>query len=140
MTFDYETLKTETVEPLIERFGKIAHLLVPWNDAKGYVEEGYWAEGYVGPGHAPWNPPEEYRYEYPVWFVETGYKIESLRGTYIQQGDKLGIVSTKALTVPGPMPKKNRDIRIDGIVYRTIDLQPLNPGGTIMLYTVHARK
>lgn len=119
MAIDYARIRTQTAERLIRENGKVAYVVVPG-----------------APFGDPWNPQPGEPTEEAVYFVETGYKIDDRNQTLIQQGDKLGIVSTET----GVVPEKDRAIKIDGTTYQMIDVQPLNPGGTVMLYEIHARR
>lgn len=67
--------------------------------------------------------------------VETGYSLTNRNATLIQVGDKVGIISTDLDVVPRLADK----LVIDGIRHNLIDLQPLNPGGTVLLYEFVAR-
>lgn len=78
-----------------------------------------------GPPHAPVVT----EVEYPVVLVETGYSLTNRNETLIQTGDKLGIISTA-----GEAPQLDDVLRMDGADYRFADLQPLNPGGMVLLY------
>lgn len=73
--------------------------------------------------------------EYPVKLVETGYSLTNRNETLVQAGDKVGIISTAAAVAP----RLHDPIRIDGEMYRLIDLQPLNPGGLTLLFQFTAR-
>lgn len=80
----------------------------------------------TGPPHAPVVT----EVEHPVVLVETGYSLTNRNETLIQTGDKVGIISTDADVAPA----LDDVLRIDGDDYRMVDLQPLNPGGMVLLY------
>lgn len=73
--------------------------------------------------------------EYTVKMVETGYSLTNRNDTLIQVGDKLGIISTA-----GESPQMSDKIEIDSARYSFVDLKPLNPGGTVLLFEFQARK
>ncbi|MDH1661059.1 hypothetical protein N5E02_06485 [Stenotrophomonas sp. GD03777] len=54
----------------------------------------------------------------------------------MQQGDKLGVISTAVDVQPG----KDDRLLLGGQLYHLIDLQPLSPGGQILLYEFHTRR
>ena len=75
--------------------------------------------------------------------METGQEITIQPRAYsqippslIQAGDVLGIMSTDIAIIPGTADK----IVIDGQRYSFVDIKPLNPGGTTLLYEFLARK
>lgn len=84
-----------------------------------------------GPPHAPVVTQTEY----PVKIVETGYSLTNRNEVLVQAGDKVGIISTDAAVAP----RLHDPIRIDGEMYRLIDLKPLNPGGLTLLFEFNAR-
>jgi hypothetical protein len=118
-TFDYEGLKTQTAEPLLERFGKSATLIKPGT-----------------PSGPPYNPVPGVPTEHPVTVVQTEYKLRDIDGTLIQQGDKKLLVSTKN----APVPAMNDTIRSGSVVYQIINILPLDPGPVVMLWRLQVRK
>lgn len=84
----------------------------------------------AGPPHAPVVT----EVEHPVTLVETGYSLTNREGSLVQAGDKLGIISTAGAT-----PALGDKLRFDGKDYGFVDLQPLNPGGLVLLHEFHAR-
>lgn len=87
-----------------------------------------------GPPHAPVQSETAY----PAKMVETGHQISVSPRAYslIQAGDILGIMSTDIAITPATADK----IVIDGQRYNFVDIKPLNPGGTVLLYEFLARK
>lgn len=85
----------------------------------------------TGPPHAPVVT----EVEHPVTLVETGYSLTNRNETLIQTGDKVGLISTE-----GEAPKLDDKLRLDGADYGFVDLQPLNPGGVVLLYEFQARR
>ena len=84
----------------------------------------------TGPPHAPVVT----QVEHPVVLVETGYSLTNRSETLVQAGDKVGIISTA-----GEAPQLDDVLRLDGADYRFVDLQPLNPGGLVLLFEFQAR-
>ena len=85
----------------------------------------------TGPPHAPVVT----QVEHPVVLVETGYSLTNRNESLVQTGDKLGLISTA-----GEAPQLDDVLRLDGADYRFVDLQPLNPGGLVLLYEFTARQ
>jgi hypothetical protein len=85
----------------------------------------------TGPPHAPVMTPTAH----PVKLVDIGYDLTRIPQTMIQLGDKVGIFSVDVAVEP------NADdiIQIDGLNYRFVAFQPLNPGGVVLLYEYIAR-
>lgn len=84
-----------------------------------------------GPAHAPTVTTAQY----PCTFVETRYRLTNRDAALIQVGDKVGVISTDLSIVPALADK----IEIESRVYKFVDLMPLNPGGTTLLYSFIAR-
>lgn len=106
-----------TATRLIERNGKPAQLV---------------REERSGPPHAPVLT----QVAHDCMVADIGYSITDRPGTHIEAGDKIGIMSP-AVAVE---PQKTDVLRIDGSDYRFVDLQPLNPGGLVVLYEYVARR
>lgn len=85
-----------------------------------------------GPPHAPVLTPVSH----DCMVADIGYNITDRAGTHIESGDKVGIMSP-AVAVE---PQKTDVLRIDGEDYRFVDLQPLNPGGLVVLFEYVARR
>lgn len=107
-----------TARRLIDRYGYTSHL-----EREGAP---------TGPPHNPQPGPPT---QYACRLVETEYSLTNRDATLVQQGDKLGLISTAVDTVPLLTDR----ILIDGRPYRFIDVQPLRPGGRTLLYEFHAR-
>lgn len=72
-----------------------------------------------------------------IILVETGYSITNRTDSLIQTGDKVGIISTDA----DVEPRKTDKLRFpDGEVWTLEDVQPLNPGGLLLLTEFVARR
>lgn len=105
-----------TARRLIRQYGKDATLV-------RLVESG------------PAHDPTVTETEYTVRMVETGYSLTNRNETLVQVGDKLGIISTE-----GEAPQFDDKLEIGGERYNIVDLQPLNPGGTVLIHEFTARK
>ncbi|HFF6004463.1 hypothetical protein [Stenotrophomonas maltophilia] len=108
-----------TAERLIARFGYVTQL-----ERDGAP---------TGPPHNP-QPGEPSRHDCTV--VELEYSLTDRDTTLVQQGDKLGLISTAMDIQPG----KDDRLLLSGQLYHFIDLQPLSPGGQVLLYEFHARR
>lgn len=125
MSAFYERLQA-TAERLIEQFGKPAKIVRktdaanpdPWN-----------------PGSNSFNPDAGPSEVFDCILVETGYSISDRLQSEIQTGDKMGIISTLIDTVP-----TEDDVLRDGEDYQIVEINPLNPGGTTLLYEYLARR
>lgn len=106
-----------TATRLIERNGKPAQLV---------------RQERSGPPHAPVLTPVEH----PCTVADIGYSITNRNGTHILAGDKVGLMSP-AVAVE---PQMSDILRIDGADYRFVDLQPLDPGGLVVLFEYVARR
>ena len=88
----------------------------------------------TGPAHNP-QPGAPTRHACKV--VEVEYSLTNRDATLVLQGDKLGIISTADLSI---VPTKDDDLDIGGEVFHFVDLQPLRPGGQVLLFEFHARR
>lgn len=120
MAIDYDQIRVNTAERLIRENGKQAFIITPG----------------TATGH-PSNPIPGTPTRDMVYFVETRYSMTDRNATLVQVGDKMGIISTETGIVPEKSVSK---IEIDGTIYQLLDVSPLNPGGVVMLYKIHARK
>ncbi|WP_420465612.1 hypothetical protein [Panacagrimonas sp.] len=84
-----------------------------------------------GPPHAPVQTETPHA----CMLVETGYKLTLIPESLVQVGDRMGIISTTIAISPETADK----IEIGGIRYNFVDVKPLNPGGTVLLYEFLAR-
>lgn len=87
----------------------------------------------TGPPHNP-QPGTPTRHDCKA--VELEYSLTNRDTTLVQQGDKLGLIST-AIDIA---PTKDDRILLGGEPFHFIDLQPLSPGGQVLLYEFHARR
>jgi hypothetical protein len=114
----YEDLLQTAIE-LIEEFGYTAQLR-----RKGAP---------TGPPHNP-QPGADTFHDCKV--VEVEYSLTNRDATLVLRGDKLGLIST-ALDI---VPAMDDVLMLADGSYRFIDLQPLQPGGQVLLYEFHCRK
>lgn len=108
--------RNAAAQRLIQQYGKDATLV--------RFEE-------TGPAH----DPQVTEVEYAVTLVESSYSITDRNESLTQVGDKVVIVSTE-----GEALQDGDKLEIDGERYNFINLMPLNPGGTVLLFKVLCRK
>lgn len=120
MAFDYAALRTETVEPLIDEFGKAAQIAV--NDP---------ASG------DPWDSDLDAETLHDVTLVQTKFHKSDNQGTLVEVGDVMFLVSTKGVTIDPALADR---VIVGGITYQVVRVDPLQPGSTVMLWKIHARK
>ena len=87
----------------------------------------------TGPPH---NPQPGQPTSHVCTVVELEYSLTNRDATLVLTGDKLGLIST----VIDIEPVKDDRILLGGVPYNLIDLQPLSPGGQVLLYEFHARR
>lgn len=87
----------------------------------------------TGPPHNPQPGPAT---QHACTVVELDYSLTNRDETLVLKGDKLGLMSTAIDTVPG----KNDRLLLGGVAYNFVDLQPLSPGGQVLLYEFHVRR
>jgi len=119
MTFNYARLRDGTAERLIARFGQTATLTKPGTP--------------TGPAY---NPVAGTPTAYTVTVVNKTIKIENRDGTLVQQGDRLFILSTDTTATP----EMGDTLTADSELYQIVDVTPLQPGATVMLWYVQCRK
>ena len=105
-----------TADRLIKRFGKSAML-----ETEG------------APTGPEWNPQPGPAVLTPITVVETGYSLTDRNETLIQSGDWVGIADSQVEIVRGAV------LLVGGKRLRVAEVEPLNPGGTVLLYQVVAR-
>lgn len=72
---------------------------------------------------------------YNVKLVETGYSLTERSNSVIQAGDRVGLIAADGES----MPAHGDRIIIDGVNMALVDIQPLNPGGLLLLVEFVAR-
>ena len=119
MTFNYARLRDGTAERLIARFGQSATLTKPGASSG-----------------TPYNPTIAASTDYAVTVVNKTITIENRDGTLVQQGDRLFILSTDTTATP----ELDDTLTAGGETYQIVDVTPLQPGATVMLWYVQCRK
>ncbi len=66
--------------------------------------------------------------------VVTNYPLMRVDGTLVQRGD------LKVLTVSSVAPKAGDGLYIGTVEHDIIDVREVNPGGTVVVYAVQARR
>ena len=87
----------------------------------------------TGPPHNPQPGPVVL---HACKVVEGKYSLIDRDATLVLQGDKLGLISTEIDVAPALGDR----LHLGGAVYHFVDLQPLSPGGQVLLYEFHARR
>lgn len=119
-TFDYADLRDNTAAPLLAEFGQAAVLRRPT----------------VGSGPAR-NPGVGAPTDYDCTLVVDTYRNFERDGTRIKAGDKKVLLSTEGLTVA---PLTSDQLVIAGEVHSIVNVEPLSPGGVVVMWTVQARR
>lgn len=82
-----------------------------------------------------WNPTPGVVSEYPCVLVETRTFDHNRDAALVQQGDRIGLISTSVAVVPAMDDR----LLLDGSEYHFVELRPLNPGGLNMFFRFLAR-
>ncbi|MFP1634091.1 hypothetical protein ACLB6G_20365 [Zhengella sp. ZM62] len=117
MTYDY-TRPEATAQRLIAKFGQsvtLTKVTKVWND---------------------WNPGVNLT-EYSATGAVMDYADREIDGTVIKAGDKRVYLSTEGLTVE---PDTTDTLTVGGVVHSIIRVDPLNPGGTVVMWTLQVRR
>ena len=85
----------------------------------------------TGPAYDPVTEEQAFA----ITLAETGYTLENRADTLVQTGDRVGVIATDGEVEPKLADK----VEIDGTRYSFVDLQPVNPGGTMLMYRFQAR-
>ena len=147
MSFDYTTLRRETVEPLIEEFGKSGTLLVAGTDVGGILVDrngdpildrdgNQIVTRDLSPSN-PWESQLGFDVSYAVTLVQTRFKKADNRGTIVETDDVLYLVSTKNVTIDPGLADR---ITVGAVTYQVVRIDPLVPGPVVMFWYLHARK
>ena len=121
MVFDYTAMRDETVIPLINELGKDGQLSV----------------NVPATGAEPYESQIDGEALHDVRLVQTRFKKSDNRGTLIEEGDVLYIVSTKGVTIDPDLANR---IIVGTVTYQVVRIDPLQPGAVVMFWYVHARK
>lgn len=117
--FDY-TRPRATAARLLERFGQT-----------GVIRRLTQGAG------EPHNPGPAVPADHPCTFVVDIYKTFERDGTLIKAGDKKVLVKAEGLAIA---PTTSDKIIIAGEVHTIVSVEPLSPAGTVVMYTVQARR
>jgi hypothetical protein len=92
----------------------------------------------VTTGGDSWNPGSGTTVitDYPAIMVVTNYAQADINGTVIQNTDRKVLVSTSGLTI---VPTTGDVLVVDGQTLSVIGVNPLKPGGTLLLYEIQGR-
>ncbi|MEQ7866578.1 hypothetical protein ABQ137_08100 [Xanthomonas sp. WHRI 8393] len=101
--------------------------------AYGYLTQLERDGAITGPPHNPQQGPPT-RHDCKV--VELEYSLTNRDATLVLKGDKLGLISTASEVAPTLSDR----IVLGNDLFTFIDLQPLSPGGQVLLYEFHARR
>lgn len=115
MTFNYASLRSNTVDPLLARFGKTATLT-----------------GETLSGDA-WDPTVS-ETDTEVTVVQTDFTQAERDGTIVQADDIMFLMEASV------EPTTADTLTVDGTTYQVVNVMPLRPGSVTMLYRVQARK
>ena len=118
MSFDYARMKA-TADRLIAKAGQAATLRRPTSTGTAF------------------NPTPGAPGEYPITVVVEVYAFREIDGTRIQRDDLKVLLAKGSLTVE---PKTTDRLLIGGVEYAIMDVRPENPGGTLLMWTIQARR
>ena len=84
-----------------------------------------------GPGHNPTITETEC----PARFVQADSSFEYRQNTKVRAGEIVGYFSTN-----GEAPHQSDNVRIDGLTWFMIELEPIGVGETKLVHKFHARR
>lgn len=119
MAFNYANLRDNTAAPAIAEFGQGATLRA---NASAYDP---------ATGGNTLTPTDT-----SVTVVETETIDKVSEGSLLEMGDRKFLMSTEGVTTP---PKPTDVLIVNSAEYQVVQVQPLAPGGTTVLYTVWGR-
>ena len=114
---DYSGLQA-TASRLIDKFGQDATL------SKQGADTGQ-----------PWDPEPGAAVTSDAILCDIGYSLMNRNETLVQKGDRRVLIS-----VIGSAPELGDQMIVESVTYNIIDLMPLSPGGTVLLYEAMLRK
>ncbi|MCV0371666.1 hypothetical protein [Filomicrobium sp.] len=93
-------------------------------------------------GGTDWNP-ETQDIDYPCTLVVTEYSLKERESSLIGTSDKKVLISTEGVSIPayadapasGNAPTERDQIVIKGRAHEVVRVDPLEPGGTVVLWT-----
>ncbi|CAN0653109.1 conserved protein of unknown function [Nitratireductor aquimarinus] len=97
-------------------------------------------------GGTDWNP-EFQDIDYPCTLVVTEYTLKERESSLVEQNDRKALISTEGVSIPAlpdnpasaDAPTAADRLVIGGNVLSIIHVEPLNPGGTVVMWTAQAR-
>lgn len=117
-SFDYSRSQ-QTANRLIDRFGSTATLKRPNTSGTAY------------------NPTEGTPTSYTVTVVVQDYRNAEIDGTRVLAGDKKVMMAKGSLAIE---PATSDKLVIGGAEHAIVEVRPLNPGGTVILWELQARR
>jgi hypothetical protein len=117
-TFNY-TRSRATADRLITRFGQA-----------GAIRRNTAGDG------DPWEPGAGTDTDHSVQLAVIDYTSRDRDGTLIQQSDRRVLISAQGLAIT---PTSGDQVVIGGQAYAIIDVKPLEPGGTVVMYEAQVR-
>jgi hypothetical protein len=115
--FDYDKIRV-TAERLIAKFGQKGSLRRITNS---------------GPDYDPVQASEDFACS----LVDLDHSQVNVADTLIQRGDRMVYLSTEGLSITPTLADK---LLIGGIEYAIVDIQPLSPGGAVVLWQLQVRR
>ncbi len=119
--FDYVTLRDTTVNGLLENFGKTATMF----------------QNVAVPGANPWDSEITTETSAEVTVVQTEFSKADISLSLVEAGDVKFLMSTNGVDFD---PSLSDRIQTGADVYQITQVEPLQPGSTVMLWTIYARK
>lgn len=119
MTFDYESIRDNVVEPQLANFGKEALLTQPGT-----------------PTGDEWDPTPGTPVEYPSRVLEVDFTVTDRTGTLVKEKDIKFMLST----ANSPSPDLGGTLLVGDDTFQVISLKPKRPGSTLLFWYVHCRK
>lgn len=123
MAFDYAALRDGAVKRLLDNFGQNVTVSV-------------WSEGTYNASTGTATPSYA---DKAVRGVVLDFKRQEIDGTEIQVGDKKLIAHTKDTSGVAYTPDAHAKVTIGGAVHEVVQVMPLTPAGTDVLYTLQLR-
>lgn len=117
--FNYARAKA-TADRLIARFGQ-----------SGYIRR-------TPTTGTAYNPTQGTPADHACTFVVTDYTAREIDGARILSSDKKAIVAFGALAIALGTADRLLDPSVPG--YKIVEVKPLNPGGTVVLYEMQVRR
>ena len=121
MAFDYPTIRDEVVIPQLADKGKPGQI----------------SANLPATGAEPYESQIDGESLHDVTVLQKQFQKADNRGTLVEMGDVLYLVSTDGVTIDPALADR---IIVAGITYQIVRIDPLVPGPTVMLWEIHARK